>query len=93
MPQWPTDELKSLIQNWDDIEKEPHNKVNFEIRLQKLTLINIKTTCQLLHQKKLLVEQKRNNLESFINNQLGLQVKTQEHVLGVAITECSEIID
>lgn len=50
-------------------------------------------TCQLLHQKKLLVEQKRNNLESFINNQLGLQVKTQEHVLGVAITECSEIID
>ena len=60
---------------------------NLEIRWQKLTYIDIKTTCPVFMQKVLTIKQKVKNLQSLIETQSGMKILADIDDLEAAIVE------
>ena len=71
------DKLQSLVSSWASTEKALHRSLNLEIRLRRLTFINVKATYPLFRQKGLTIDQKVKNVESLIGTQLDMRVTTR----------------
>ena len=80
-----TDELKELIQSWKGTDKQLHTSLNYEIRLRKLTLTQVKADCSLFKQQNLTIEEKEKNLYSLINSQLDFKTLAEMSDLEQAI--------
>jgi hypothetical protein len=77
------EELKALVNDRRNSEKDLYKSLNLEICLQRLTFTKVKTICPLFHQKGLTTGQKIKNF--LITTHLDMRVEASMDVLEEAI--------
>ena len=86
-PMTSTKELDKLVKKIGKNEKLLNTSLNLEIRLRKLTLTNITTSCPLFRQAKISIDQTIKNLRCLIECQFDMKVLAEMNDLEEAIRE------